>query len=38
MAKSLQKTSEAYNLLKEYNGNNYYIIKLKKSYIILYDM
>ena len=31
MAKSLQKTSEAYNLLKEYNGNNYYIINLKND-------
>ena len=31
MSKSLTKTSEAYNLLKNYSGNNYYLINLKND-------
>ena len=33
MALSLKKIEEAYNKLKEYNGNNSYIIKLKNTVI-----
>ena len=31
MSKSLTKTGEAYNLLKNYSGNNYYLINLKND-------
>lgn len=34
MALSIKKIEEAYNKLKEYNGNNSYIIKLKNTVIV----